>query len=121
MSSSGVGTPAEAIARSNTPPPHTTLGMRSIVVCTARRQENLPFIELEFSFILYSSLWIPSHRDGSQSMSFSQMRPKEVRTNSNVVAWNCDGKKLLSCGLERGCRGWPLDNVRDSPHNAIDD
>ncbi|KAF8316878.1 WD40 repeat-like protein [Clavulina sp. PMI_390] len=38
------------------------------------------------------------------------MRPKELRTNSNTVAWNCDGKKLLSCGLERGVRGWPLDN-----------
>ncbi|KAF8316881.1 hypothetical protein DL93DRAFT_723426 [Clavulina sp. PMI_390] len=56
----------------------------------------------------------PSHTTLSArsitTMKFGQMRPKKLRTSSNTVAWNFDGKKLLSCGLERGVRGWPLDN-----------
>ncbi|KAF8339034.1 WD40-repeat-containing domain protein [Cantharellus anzutake] len=55
----------------------------------------------------FSSFHLPNTVSG---FGFLQFKPKEVRTSSNTVLWSCDGRRLISCGHERGIRVWTPSN-----------
>ncbi|KAF9515242.1 hypothetical protein BS47DRAFT_1294173 [Hydnum rufescens UP504] len=54
-----------------------------------------------------------------QTAGFSQFKPKDVKTNSNSVTWNCDGRRLVSCGFERGVRVWTPGNFEERSSTAL--
>jgi len=64
----------------------------------------------------------PPHRTlqsrGIVTAGFTSFKTKELKTNSHSVTWNCDGRRLVSCGYEKGVRVWQPGENMDERHSS---